>query len=394
MKRQTGITLETHVKRVVYYQDGGSFGGMEMVILLLMRFLDRSRYEPLVLIPGYTDQERGSPPEFIDAVQNAGLLLLRPPHPGDLHGISYVRGVAGYWKLLRNAKADLVHIHTCHPTAAQHVTLAAALAGLPVVRTEHLPPDGRLSRSDALRLNVLDRLTYKVITVSDTNRDDQLRFIKRDPSKLYRSYNGIDLDRFRVTQSIADAKRTLGFNPSRILIGNVARLADQKGQKYLIEAAAQLLPTAPQVDIVFVGTGPDEQALRQQSQQLGIADHVYFAGYQSEPRAYIEAMDIAAMPSLFEGFSISMLEFMVMGKPLIVSDHPSMIEAVHHEKTGLVVPARSSKQLAEAILRLVRNPNYATELGQAAAHYARKEFSIQRQIADTMSLYDTVLGIH
>jgi glycosyltransferase involved in cell wall biosynthesis len=215
--------------------------------------------------------------------------------------------------------------------------------------------------------------------------------LKRNPQKLYRSYNGIDLKYFKPTQSTAEAKRQLGLDPSRTLVGNVGRLSEQKGQKYLIEAAAHVIQKHPNVDFVIIGSGPEEQNFREQIARLTLESRVNLVGYQPDPRTYIEAMDIATMPSLYEGFSISVLEFMAMGKPLIVSDHPSMCEAITDGVTGLIIRREDSIGLANAIHRLLEDPAHMATIGQAAAQYAQKEFSILRQADDMMSLYDSAV---
>jgi glycosyltransferase involved in cell wall biosynthesis len=377
--------------QVALFQDGGVFGGMEVAILLLMNALDRKRYEPLVLVPGYTEPELSSPPEFVEAVKAAGIPILRPPHPGHQRGIRFLREAYDIWRILRTAKVNLLHVHTCDMIGAQRATLAAALAGIPVVRTEHLPPNSIPPLSYKVRIKVFDALTSRIVTVSETNRYDQIHMLKRNPRKLYRSYNGIDLRHFKPTQNTTEAKRQLGLDPSRTLVGNVGRLSEQKGQKYLIEAAAHVIQKHPNVDFVIVGSGPEEQNFREQIARLTLESRVNLVGYQPDPRTYIEAMDIATMPSLYEGFSISVLEFMAMGKPLIVSDHPSMCEAITDGVTGLIVRREDSIGLANAIHRLLEDPAHMATIGQAAAQYAQKEFSILRQADDMMSLYDSAM---
>jgi len=105
----------------------------------------------------------------------------------------------------------------------------------------------------------------------------------------------------------------------------------------------------------------------------------------------MEAMDVGVMPSLWEGFSISMQEYMALGKPMVVTNHGSFLEALTHEQHGLIVATRDSAGLSTSILRLLRDPALARRFGQAVLARVRNEFSVQQHMCDLMSLYDTLL---
>ena len=91
-----------------------------------------------------------------------------------------------------------------------------------------------------------------------------------------------------------------------------------------------------------------------------------FAGFQEDAVPYMQAMDVVVMPSLWEGFSISMQEFMALGKPMVVSDHHSFKEAMVDGEHGLIVPMRDGPALADGVLRLLKDPGLRVALGAAA----------------------------
>jgi glycosyltransferase involved in cell wall biosynthesis len=175
------------------------------------------------------------------------------------------------------------------------------------------------------------------------------------------------------------------------VVGTIGRLHEQKGHTYLIEAAARVIREHGPVQFVLVGDGPLKDRLHTQVEQLGIAEHFYFAGFQSEYVPYMQAMDIGVMPSLWEGFSISMQEFMALGKPMVITNHGSFLEAFTHGQNGLVVPTRDGPALAAAVLQLLRDADLARRLGQAASERVRAQFSIQHHMQDLMKLYDSLL---
>jgi glycosyltransferase involved in cell wall biosynthesis len=379
--------------RVMFVHDSNAFGGMEVHILLLLRYLDRTRYTPSVMVPGYTEPYWSSPQRLIDEVQALGVPLVRPPHPGHIRGVSFLRDVNNIRRLFMANRTEVVHIHTSQPERARKVTLGAALARVPVVvRTEHRPPSAaNISTFLKYSCKLFDQLTDRIVVVSEDSRTEQIKLLNRVRHKLYRSYNGIELDRFRSTGDIVAAKRHIGLDPKRKLIGAVGRLSEEKGHKYLIRAMPEIIQEHGPVNLILVGDGPLESAIRSLITQLDLENVVHLAGYQPDPLRYIDAMDIAVLPSLYEGLPLTLLEYMAMGKPTVVTDCPSFAEALGSEDTALMVPRKSDKGLAQGILELLRHPARSAEMGQAAQKHVQNEFSIQRNVADIMNLYDTLL---
>jgi glycosyltransferase involved in cell wall biosynthesis len=162
--------------------------------------------------------------------------------------------------------------------------------------------------------------------------------------------------------------------------------------QYLIDAGPQVIREYGAVQFLVVGDGPLMGDLRAQAARLGVAEHVHFVGFQAEYVPYMEAMDIGVMPSLWEGFSISMQEFMALGKPMVVTNHGSFLEALTHEQHALIVPVRDSAGLSASVLRLLRDRALGRSLGQMALARVRNEFSVQRHMQDLMDVYDSLLA--
>ena len=153
-----------------------------------------------------------------------------------------------------------------------------------------------------------------------------------------------------------------------------------------------MLAHSPQpVVFLIVGDGPLEAELRAQAEALGISDAVVFAGFQPDPLPYMQAIDIAMMPSLWEGFSISMQQFMALGKPLVASDHHSFREAMVDREHGLIVPVADDHTLATGSWSCSTTRRSGHGSGAAASDRARREFSIQRHVEELMGIYDRIL---
>ena len=379
-------------KRVAFIYDGTTYGGVETYILTLLRHLDLTRYEPVVIISGYN--YHFCPPAFQEQVKALGIPLLTSLKPCHSRSLSFVKDVNDLRCLFKSAKIDLVHIQTSRFDGGRRATIGARLAGVPsVIRTEHVPPSSNIYPLSKYIIKLSDFLTNYIVVDSNSNRAEQIKLLHRAPQKVGRYYCGIDLARFVPTQTVDVAKERIGLDPALPVVGAVGRMVEQKGHTYLVGAAAQIIKEFGPVNFLLVGNGPLEADLKAQVRALNLEQYFHFVGFQSKYLPYVEAMDITVMPSVYEGFSVSMLEFMAMGKPSVFTNHPSFLEAVVDGESALVVAMRDSEAMAAGILKLLRDPALAARLGHAALARVTQEFSIQRLASDMRRLFDNMLGL-
>jgi glycosyltransferase involved in cell wall biosynthesis len=379
-------------RRIGYVYDGTVYGGVEHYIITLMEHLKGTSFSPAVVIPGFNYS--ACPARFLEQVRSLGIPLLVPPDPGNSRAFSFVKDVLGLRTLIKQSDIGLLHIMTSNFDGGRRATLAAKMAGIQVVRTEHVPPSSKpIATLARIATWPFDQVTSATIAVSESNREEQVRLLRRRPGKVLRSHFGVNLDDYPVPTAamVADSKRLMGIDPAERVIGCVGRLAGQKGHTYLLDAFARVASCAPAVTLVLVGDGPLEGELRAQAEALGIADRVRFLGFRSDYRRCMAGMDIAAMPSIYEGFSITMLEFMALARPTVTSDHPSFLEALTPE-TGVTTPMRDGRAMGAALLELVRDPARAEQLGQRARERVAADFSLSRLVTEMTALYERVLS--
>jgi glycosyltransferase involved in cell wall biosynthesis len=141
----------------------------------------------------------------------------------------------------------------------------------------------------------------------------------------------------------------------------------------------------------MVGDGPMKDELRDYAKTLGIHDTVIFTGTRRDIPSLLAAMDIFVLSSLWEGLSISLIEAMAAGKPVITTDIPPVREVVNTEKIGILIPPKHSKAIADAIELLLRNKNLAESLGMAARERAFSAFNIETTIRRYTNIFEDIL---
>ena len=162
------------------------------------------------------------------------------------------------------------------------------------------------------------------------------------------------------------------------LVGNVAALAPHKGQKHLVAAAARVVREVPDARFLILGEGELREPLERQIKDLGLERHVFLAGFRSDALGLMKSFDLFAMSSVTEGLGSAMLEAMACrraGRRHARRRHSRKPSST--AQTGLLVPPHDDGALADAIVRLLRDPALRQRLGDAGR--ARVERRVQRR---------------
>ena len=168
--------------------------------------------------------------------------------------------------------------------------------------------------------------------------------------------NGIDVASFREPCDIRAIRRSLGIPLDAPLIGTVGRLAEIKRQDLLILAFANVKSRIPDAHLLLVGDGPLLHELTNLVGDLGLGDHVHFAGYQPHAAPYLQAMDVFALTSRSEGMPQALLEAAVIGVPIVASRVGGIPEVIESGRTGLLIEPGDEAGLTTARVRGLCEP--------------------------------------
>ncbi len=293
---------------------------------------------------------------------------------------------------LRSLHADVLHTHTA--LAANVVSRAAGrLGGAAVVSHVHIENHFRPNRLARTVHTALDnssaRLSARVLAVSDDTRRALLA--QGYPPRLVEVvHNGIDVEA-EAAKHGAGLRAELGVPEDALLLGELARLCDVKGQRELIEAVALV----PGVHAALAGAdleqgGAYRAMLERLAQERGAGDRVHFLGFRDDAGALLDQLDVVVLPSWIEGLPVTVLEAMAHAKPVIATPVGGTAELVADGETGLLVPARDPGRLAEAIRSLAADPELRRRLGAAGRERVGREFSESEMTRRVLEVYDAV----
>jgi glycosyltransferase involved in cell wall biosynthesis len=176
------------------------------------------------------------------------------------------------------------------------------------------------------------------------------------------------------------------------VIGAIGRMVWQKGFEYFIKAIPAITKEFPEARVLIVGDGPLRERLEELGERLRVQGNLIFAGFRSDVKEILSAIDILVIPSLLEGFPMVSLEAMAMAKPIIGTNIDGITEQITNGENGVLVPPRDPSALAKATIGLLRNRETALRMGVAARKKAEQEFSVEKMVSETGKLYLSLLN--
>jgi glycosyltransferase involved in cell wall biosynthesis len=291
-------------------------------------------------------------------------------------------------RLMRREKPDLVHTHLFKSDL--HGRLAARWTGVPVVISTAHNNDSWAKRAPLGWLyGRTARLADRIIAVSDEVRAYQIKYTFVPPEKIVTIDNGVDLRRFEGQDAAARALRAeFGIAPDAPLIGIIGRLSLQKDHVTFLQAAAQIRAVLPSARFLAVGDGPLRGELIAQARSLKLDEAVIFCGLRSDIPAVLAALDVLVFSSRWEGLPVTLLEGMAAARPIVSTAVGGVPGVVGDGESALLVPPGISSALADATLRVLRDPALAHRLGSAARERVREKYSLESMLEQTLALYE------
>nr|WP_298151230.1 glycosyltransferase [uncultured Pseudoxanthomonas sp.] len=291
--------------------------------------------------------------------------------------------------LIRQSPGAVIHTHN----AMAHYYAVLATLGLPVkcrINTRHgMGGRTRSGRQEWLYRQSL-RFTDYAVAVCEAARQRFAADGMRPRRALLAVPNGIRLERFRPADDVARQALVaeLGLPPGSRIIGTVGRLQPVKDHALLLRAFAKVRMQVPEAALVIVGDGPLRAALEAQAEQAGLSDAVRFMGDRHDVPRLLTGMEVFALSSASEGYSVALLEACASSLPIVATDVGGNREIVRHGINGRLVPSGDTAAIATALIALLRGGEQAAAMGRAGYAWAQAEASFRTMAERYHGLYD------
>jgi glycosyltransferase involved in cell wall biosynthesis len=292
-------------------------------------------------------------------------------------------------KLIRKIKPDVLHTHSSK--AGFIGRIAGRIAGVNVV--VHMPHGhifyGYFSSFKARLFIFLEKIAAlfadKILTLTEIEKKDYIQEKIAEENKIVTIPCGIDIDRYALSGSTI--RDEFGISPDKPVIGWVGRTEPVKGCEFFLKACCLIKKEMPSARFLLVGEGALKEEMEALAQSLGITEEVIFAGYRTDMPEIMNSIDLLLHTPLNEGLGRVLLEAMTCEKPIVSANVGGIPEIIEHEMEGLLVPAEDHVSMAEATLKVLKDPELAKRLGQAGKKKAMN-FSTENMVRKINCLYN------
>jgi glycosyltransferase involved in cell wall biosynthesis len=378
-------------------------GGTQRSLQLQVTNLDKGRFEVEIAIPPESVINSHRRSELFDAgfgkrIEESGYRVHRiAMRRGPFALAQNLAAAASLSRLITRRRYDIVHCHSAIGGAVGRVGARLASApsvlyqphGLPF--NEYLPPGRRQTYLWLERL--FGEITDVLIAVSPSERDQAVAAGIIPESRIRVIANPVDTDAIHYDEGDAVRLRSEYSLPSdAVIIGTATRFVRQKGIEDLVAAMPRIVAQAPVACLVIAGDGRLRGKLEAQARQLGLTGRVKWLGIRDDSLAVISSFDIFVQPSLWEGLPYAPLEAMLLRRPVVATDVTGTRDVIESDRVGVLVPPRNPAALAEAIVKLIYEPERRLSMGRLAELSVRQRFGVMSVMNAIAALYEEMAG--
>lgn len=366
--------------KILFILDVFEFGGAQRVLLNILRFLNRSRFTPILTL-----------------LKGKGNYMKMLPQDVTVYNLNLKRARFGVFDLVRILKITRPHIVFSTVNYIDEVVNVALRVYTGsyklILRSPNFPSQNIYKYPVYTRL--ISRWSYNradmIVASTKAMKLDLLHIFDLPLEKVKLVHNPVDLQLISsLSKKSIEEKLYTEWNDYIPVIISMGRLTEQKGFSYLIRAFKMVQNELPS-KLVIIGDGTEKKYLKNLTESLGITEDVIFLGLQSNPYKYLINSDLFVLSSLWEGFPNSLVEAMACGIPVISTDCPSgPSEIITPGIDGLLVPPGNPEAMAFAISKVLNNKKSSIKMAEAGKKRV-KDFDTSFIVREYEKLFMTVL---
>ena len=357
--------------RVLEIIDDASLGGGQMHVLLLSKYMQREENIEVAIAT-----------EVTGWLVNQAQILEIPTYAIAISNKLTWQSFQNIYQVLKSQKFDVIHTHGGTAGFWGRLVAASLQNRSKIIHTYHGLHYLNTAQTKSLKQKIktaifqkIDQLllsiTDQIICVCRSDYEKAIAAKVASPSKTSIVYNGIEIDKFSEPLNKEISRKIFEVSPTNFIFGNVGRLHEQKGHKYLLQAFAKV---ADHARLMIVGDGELRDELMMLADELQISDRITFLGARSDIHEFLSAINVFIMPSLWEGQPIALLEALAMGKPCIVSDVDGIPEIIANGVNGYLVKPKDIAGLTQVMNKAINNPEILQQFANTGVNTITEKF--------------------
>lgn len=360
--------------KILHITNSLSEGGVEMFLLELSKRLVKGGHEVTVFVLNKNNIA------LKEIFEKEGIRIIIGKYRNQYNVLNIIL----LYKYIASAKWDIIHTHL-FPVQLYVALISLIINKMRLITTEHSTYNNRRGK---LVFKFIDRFIYKryqcIVGISEAVTENLVKWLNCSwiREKCITINNGIDINRFQ--QSNLIDRRRLGIPEDVSVLVMVARFDDSKDQETLIRAVSLL---NRDIFLLFVGSGHTMLRCENLAKEMNVKDRVLFLGYRSDISSILEIAEIGILSSHWEGFGLSVVEYMAAGLPVLATNIDGLSSVVGRE--DLLFRVGNYKELAFKINKLLNNRSYYFDIRNYCLRRATL-FSIDRMIKEYVNIYNLI----
>jgi glycosyltransferase involved in cell wall biosynthesis len=375
---------QKNLKKVFFTIPSLQGGGAEKVMIYILKYLDKTKYTPVLIL-----------------FENKGQFIDNLPEDIAVHSLNKDKILKGFrWlillrlaRLFRSGKPDVIVSFMWYTNIVTLISKILGLINCGVIISERYPIFVRRERwlvefMRRLSIRILYPVANSIITNSVSVRDEIIQITRIPHAKITVVHNPVDT---AIINSLSrDRNYHQWYEENIPVIISIGRLSKEKGFPYLLRALHIISSKGFQLRLVILGKGAEENELRRLAKDLGVENRVEFLGFKKNPYKYLVRSSVFILASLFEGFPNVLLEALALGVPAIATDCPTgPREIITNDVNGILVRPADERALADAIKKLLVDKDLRKKLSEAARKRA-EDFGVEKIIKQYEDVIDSV----
>jgi glycosyltransferase involved in cell wall biosynthesis len=367
------------VKIAILTNDIG--GGTGNHLLSMLKHWDKTYWKTVIF---------SSAPVRDRVVPDVPVEFLPPLKSFRFYPIAQIRSLGLLCKIMKNRHPDILHTYFFWSIIYGRLLKRLGLIDTLVENREDL--GFGWGKHEYVWLKMTRKIPDKIICVSEAVKRVVMEREGVEESRIAVIHNGVDPHQ-EPTGMQAITRRELGFADDNLVIGMVANYNRAvKGVTNFLDAIPAIVSAVPSARFLFVGGGDEENSLRSKAVKLGIDPYVVFAGYKKDIHRYYEIMDISVLTSFSEGLSLTLLESMGYGIPIVATRVGGNPELVVEGETGYLVPVKDNRTLVDRIVTLLQDKELRRRMGKEGRLRAERKFLMRDVSNRYLDIYKGMLA--
>jgi glycosyltransferase involved in cell wall biosynthesis len=368
-------------KRVMHIVQ--SAGGVERYILMLLKNMDSSKYENILVCSNDYKEENYNGLVYAFECIN----MIRPINiVSDFKAIIYIRSI------IKKYKPNIVYMHSSKGGAIGRI------ANIGIKNNSIYNPHGWSFNMDCdtkkkalyrWTERFLSRLCNMIIAISDYEKKTAIENKICSPDKIRVIYNGTDIDEYIRKKEIYSLTRAdLGIENDAYIIGTVGRLSKQKAPDTFIKAAGIIKKYIPRAFFLMVGDGEMKNEIEDLIRKMDLQKSVLVTGWVNEPMEYIRLFDQAMLLSRWEGFGLVLAEYMLAKKPIIATKVDAISDLITDKENGFLVKMDDVEAIARASKEIYEDKELVNFMITNSFRLVNERFNIKRVVSELETLFN------